>query len=186
MKFKITLHWWWVEDQSRKSAALVRRHKQIRGRVISGMRRLTPAKGRGSNSKQLCVPSITSKFCALQKAVPFPYALPARKKKETHFHKYFLGSNGNEGVLCIPQSSSNTRTSPSDYLMSYPGHLLVVGGLTLCRDAVNVFNSPSGLGNTKLNAKTVLIQIIHFSISTLLKCQNSSISNNSVSHKYTV
>ena len=32
------------------------------------------------------------------------------------------GSNGNEGVLCIPQSSSITRTSPSDCLMSYPGH----------------------------------------------------------------
>ena len=32
------------------------------------------------------------------------------------------GNNGNEGVLCIPQSSSITGTSPSDYLVSCPGH----------------------------------------------------------------
>ena len=31
-------------------------------------------------------------------------------------------SDGNEGVLCIPQDSSITGTSPSDCLMSYPGH----------------------------------------------------------------
>ena len=37
------------------------------------------------------------------------------------------GSDGNEGVLHIPQISSITRTSPSDCLVSYPGHL---GGLT--------------------------------------------------------
>ena len=34
------------------------------------------------------------------------------------------GSNGNEGVLCIPQSSSIIRTSTSDCLVSYPGHSL--------------------------------------------------------------
>ena len=33
-------------------------------------------------------------------------------------------SNGNEGVLSIPQSSSITGTSPSDCLVSYPGYLL--------------------------------------------------------------
>ena len=33
-------------------------------------------------------------------------------------------SNGNEGVLCIPQSSSITETSPSDCLVSYTGHSL--------------------------------------------------------------
>ena len=32
------------------------------------------------------------------------------------------GSDGNEGVLCIPQSSIITWTSPSDCLVSYPGH----------------------------------------------------------------
>ena len=34
------------------------------------------------------------------------------------------GSNGNEGVLCIPQSASTAGTSPSDCLVSYPGHSL--------------------------------------------------------------
>ena len=32
------------------------------------------------------------------------------------------GSNGNEEVLCIPQSSSIIRASPSDCLVSYQGH----------------------------------------------------------------
>ena len=35
-----------------------------------------------------------------------------------------LESNGNEGVLCIPQSSSIARASPSDCLVSYPGYTL--------------------------------------------------------------
>ena len=34
------------------------------------------------------------------------------------------GSDDNEGVLRIPQSSNITETSPSDCLVSYPGHLL--------------------------------------------------------------
>ena len=34
------------------------------------------------------------------------------------------GSDGNEGVLNIPQCSSIPGTSPSDCLVSYPGHLL--------------------------------------------------------------
>ena len=38
------------------------------------------------------------------------------------------GSDGNEGVICISQSSSITGTSPSDCLVWYPGHLL--GGLS--------------------------------------------------------
>ena len=33
-----------------------------------------------------------------------------------------LGSDGNEGVLRIPQSSSITGVSPSDCLVWYPGH----------------------------------------------------------------
>ena len=35
------------------------------------------------------------------------------------------GSDGNEGVLCIPQRSSITEASTSDCLMSYPGNSLV-------------------------------------------------------------
>ena len=34
------------------------------------------------------------------------------------------GSDDNEEVLCIPQSSSITATSQSDCLVSYPGHSL--------------------------------------------------------------
>ena len=37
---------------------------------------------------------------------------------------FHSGSNGNEGVLRIPQSSSIAGTSPSDYLVSYLGHSL--------------------------------------------------------------
>ena len=33
-------------------------------------------------------------------------------------------SDSNEGVLCFPQNSSITETSPSDCLVSYLGHLL--------------------------------------------------------------
>ena len=34
------------------------------------------------------------------------------------------GSDGNEGVLCIPQNSNITETSPSDCLVSYQAHAL--------------------------------------------------------------
>ena len=53
------------------------------------------------------------------------------------------GSDGNKGVPRIPQTSSITGTSPSDYLPSYLGHSL--GGLPLCRGADGVFFSPSQL-----------------------------------------
>ena len=56
------------------------------------------------------------------------------------------GSDGNEGVLRIPQSSSIAGISPSDCL----GHSLGWGGvLPLCKEAVGVFYSPSRLGNTQ-------------------------------------
>ena len=35
------------------------------------------------------------------------------------------GSNGNDGALQIPQIFSITGASPSDCLMSYPGHSVV-------------------------------------------------------------
>ena len=37
------------------------------------------------------------------------------------------GSDGNEGILRIPQSPSITETSPSDCLVSYPGHPFEAG-----------------------------------------------------------
>ena len=47
------------------------------------------------------------------------------------------GSDGKEGVLCIPQSSSITRTSPSDCLVSYLRQSLA--GSLLCWEAISVF-----------------------------------------------
>ena len=60
----------------------------------------------------------------------------------TTLGKSGLGSNENEMVLRIPQRSSIIRASPSDCLVSYPGHSLA-GVLLLCREAVGVFYSPS-------------------------------------------
>ena len=52
------------------------------------------------------------------------------------------GSDGNEGVLHILQSSSITGTSPSDCLVSYPEYSLGVV-LPLNKGAVSVFYNPS-------------------------------------------
>ena len=51
------------------------------------------------------------------------------------------GSNGNKGVLRIPQIYIITEASPSDCLVSYPRHILVgVEDLNpLYKDAVDVF-----------------------------------------------
>ena len=54
------------------------------------------------------------------------------------------GSDDSDWVFSIPQRSSNTRTSPSDCLVSYPLHSLG-GVLSLCRDADGVFYSTSRL-----------------------------------------
>ena len=56
------------------------------------------------------------------------------------------GNYGDEGVCCIPQSSSITAVSPSGCLMSYPGHSGGKGVLSLWRDAASVFYSPSQQG----------------------------------------
>ena len=50
------------------------------------------------------------------------------------------GSNGNEGVLRILQSLSITGASPSDCLVSYPGHSFGEV-LPFCRGTVGVFYS---------------------------------------------
>ena len=69
------------------------------------------------------------------------------------------GSNGNEGVLRIPQSPSITGTSLSDRSASYPGYSLGGGVLTLCRGAVGVFFSPSRLGNDVGEGHTFMILV---------------------------
>ena len=48
----------------------------------------------------------------------------------TTLDQSWAGSDGNEEILRIPQSSSITGTEPSDCLVSYTGHLLWGGGLT--------------------------------------------------------
>ena len=51
------------------------------------------------------------------------------------------GSDGNEGVLRIPQSSSTAGTSPSDYLVSYPVHLLGRGGSYPSAEVQSVYST---------------------------------------------
>ena len=51
------------------------------------------------------------------------------------------GNDGNEGVFCIPQSSSITGTSPSDFLVSYRGHLLVDGESHLSAEVQSVYST---------------------------------------------
>ena len=55
------------------------------------------------------------------------------------------GNDGNEGILSILQSSSIIGTSPSNCLVSYPGHSLWGGVLPLGRCVVGIFYSPSRL-----------------------------------------
>ena len=71
------------------------------------------------------------------------------------------GSNDNEGVLCIPQSSSITGTSSLDCLVSYPGHSLGV-------------SNPSAEGQL-VYSTAPSDWAIH-----RVKCKNSFISDNSV------
>ena len=67
------------------------------------------------------------------------------------------GRSGNEGVLQI-RKISLAGALPSEGLISYPGHLLEVGVLSLCRDAVGVFYSLSLLYLEIL--ETICIQVI--------------------------
>ena len=52
------------------------------------------------------------------------------------------GSNGNKGVLHIPQSPSITGTSPTDCLVSYPGHSFG-GGSYPYAEVQSVYSPPS-------------------------------------------
>ena len=61
------------------------------------------------------------------------------------------GSNGNEGVLRIPQSSRITGTSSSDFFIVISRTLVGEGVLPLCREAVGVFYSLSRLGSSALD-----------------------------------
>ena len=60
------------------------------------------------------------------------------------------GSDGNDGVLRIPQSSSITGTSPSDCLVSYPRHSLG-GGTYPCAEKQSLYSTASADCVTKYN-----------------------------------
>ena len=85
------------------------------------------------------------------------------------------GNNSNEGVLCIPQSSSITETSPSDCFVSYPGQSLGWGSYSSAEVKSVYSTAPADFSIHRVNVKTVLFLIIQFSISTQFRCQNSSI-----------
>ena len=70
------------------------------------------------------------------------------------------GSDVNKGVLHIHQRSSITGNSPSDCLVSLPGHSLVGDVLPFCKEAVGVFYSPSRRGGKKQNKKNTVGQSI--------------------------
>ena len=65
------------------------------------------------------------------------------------------GSDGNEGVFHIPQSSSITGASPSDCLVLYPGHSFFFGGgaeySTAPDDWANYYETDDSLQLRKLN-----------------------------------
>ena len=75
--------------------------------------------------------------------VVVPVRVPSMCQIEL-FDQRRSGSDCDEEVLYIPQNSSITGTS-SVCLVLYPGYSLGVV-LPLCRDAVDVFYSPSWLG----------------------------------------
>ena len=52
-------------------------------------------------------------------------------------------SNGNKGILRIPQSSSITGTTPSDCLVSYPGHSLGVESCPSAKKQSVYFTAPA-------------------------------------------
>ena len=81
------------------------------------------------------------------------------------------GSDGNEGVLRIPLSSSIAGTSPSDFLVSYTGHSL--GGVSYpSAEEQSVYSTAQADWEIhRFKCQTVLFQIIRFSISTQFRRQ---------------
>ena len=66
------------------------------------------------------------------------------------------GNDGSEGVLHISQSYNITGTSPSDCLLSYPGHSLRGGDLTQLQRCSQCILQPQLTEQyTELNVKTV-------------------------------
>ena len=78
-----------------------------------------------------------------------------------------LGAMAMKGGLRIPQRPSITGTLPSDCLVSYPGHSFR-GGSYPSAEVQSVYSTaPADWAIHRVNVKTVLFQIIQFSISTV-------------------
>ena len=87
-----------------------------------------------------------------------------------------LGSNGNKGVLLIPQSPSITGFSPSDCLVSYRGHSL--NGVTPLQrwSRLGLRNIVDNMIECYILQSEFELQssyYVHFQTNTLRKCKNS-------------
>ena len=78
-------------------------------------------------------------------------------------------SDGNKGVLDIPQSSSITGTSPSNCLVSYPEHSLV-GCLTLIQKSSWCILQPQPTGQLWFRRKSTILKLIIKIIFKILQC----------------
>ena len=85
----------------------------------------------------------------------FIWLIERTQSDDTTLSQIGPGSDANEGVFRISQSSSITGTSPSDCSVSYHGHSLgwgLGGVLFLCWHAIDIFYSPS-----QLNKETIWV-----------------------------
>ena len=70
------------------------------------------------------------------------------------------GSDSNEGVLCIPQSSSTIGTTPSDCLVSYSGHSPVGMGYYLFAEMQSVYSTAPA--NWAMERRKMLINFYYY------------------------
>ena len=90
------------------------------------------------------------------------------------------GSDGNEGVLHIPQSSSIAGSLPSDFLVSYPGHSLEgsypsaekqsVYSTAPADWAILTLKAPQGSGDVLFNSLETIADLYLFWSLGLIKC----------------
>ena len=70
-----------------------------------------------------------------------------------------------KGYTAFPESSRLTVTSPTGCLVPYPIHSLL-GGLTLCKEAVGIFYSSCRLGKGECDTILILIGVKLVSMQT--------------------
>ena len=95
-------------------------------------------------------------------------------------------SNGNERVIRIPKAPALLEPH-HQFLYSHTGHSLVeVGGLLVCRDAVNVFYSPSRLGKEIKFRKYSIFKVGNYLLWFLLFTEHKSLHELEVDFVYLV